>query len=122
MVVCLRSIHPLRIFPSKVSQEAEAGYNNGHEVEDRGGEEAGHDTLIFAREAKFRRRDRVGGDEDEPDYHGAWDGEEGVFGPDVGDESCFAEDGGEDGGVESGAPDPVAGLFAVGLGEVPIPD
>lgn len=41
-----------------------------------------------------------------------------VLGPDVGDESGFAEDGGKCRGVDSGAPDPVAGDLAIALNEV----
>ena len=65
---------------------------------------------------------RVGSDEDEPDDHRARDGEECVFGPDVRDQRRLAEDRGQHGGVEGGAPDPVASHFAVGLGQVPVPD
>lgn len=64
----------------------------------------------------------VGGEEEQPEEQGAGDGEDVVFGPDVGDEGGFAEDGGDGGGVDGGAPDPVAGELAVALDEVGVED
>ena len=122
MVVRLRAVHALVVFPGEVAEQAQGRQDDGHEVEERGGEEARHRAGVFGGEAEFGGGGGVGGDEDEPDDHGAGDGEEGVFGPDVGDESGFAEHGREDGGVERGAPDPVAGDLAVGLRGVVEPD
>lgn len=60
----------------------------------------------------------VYGEEDKPDEEGSWDGEDGVFGPDVGDEGRFTQHDEEDGRVGGGAPKPVAGNLAVGEDEV----
>ena len=85
VVVGLRAVHALVVFPREITEEAEAGQDDGHEVEDGGGEEAGDYACVFGGEAEFGRHGCIGGDEDEPDDHRAGDGEEGVFGPDVGD-------------------------------------
>ena len=99
MVVRLRAVHTLVVLPSEIAQQAETRQCDRHEVEDRRGEEAGHDAGVFGGEAELGRHRCVGGDEDEPDDHRARDGEEGVFGPDIGDQSRFAEDCGQHGGV-----------------------
>ncbi len=122
MVVRLRAVHALCVLPGEVAQEAEERDEQGHGVEDGGGEEARDDGVVFGREAKFGRHCGVDGDEAEPDDHAAGDGEEGVFGPDVGDQRGFAEHRAQHRRVQFCAPDPVAGDSAVALGEVPVPD
>ncbi len=122
MVVRLRAVHALCVLPGEVAQEAEERDEQGHGVEDGGGEEARDDGVVFGREAKFGRHGGVDGDEAEPDDHAAGDGEEGVFGPDVGDQRGFAEHRAQHRRVQCCAPDPVAGDSAVALGEVPVPD
>ena len=47
MVVGLRAIHALCVFPAKVSQEGEDGDQESHEVENGGGEEARDDGVVF---------------------------------------------------------------------------
>ena len=47
MVVGLRPVHALVVLPAEIAQEAETRQHDGHEVEDRGGEEAGHDARVF---------------------------------------------------------------------------
>ena len=122
VVVGLRPVHALGVLPGEVAQQAEARQHQRHQVEDGRGEEAGDDAGVFGRESQFGRHGRVGCDEGQPDDHRPGDGEEGVFGPDVGDERRFAQHGGQHGRVECGAPDPVPGYLAVGLRQIPVPD
>lgn len=79
--------------------------------------------MIFRRESHGGRGDGgVDGDENHPDDHGTGDGEDGILGPDVGDERRLAQHRGQDGRVERRAPDPMARDLAVALGEVILPD
>ena len=122
MVVGLGLVHALGVFPSEVAHQSKEWDDHRHEVEDWGGEEARYDACVFGGEAQFRCYGRVGGDEAEPDHHAAWNGDECVFGPDVGDEGGLAEHSCKDSSVESSSPDPMAGYPAVILGRVPEPD
>ena len=56
-------------------------------------------AVVFGGEVEFGRDGRVDGDEGHPDDHAAGDGENGVFGPNVGDQRGFAQNGGEDSGI-----------------------
>ena len=113
-MVRLRVVHAFCVFPRKVAQQADHGDDEPLGVEDGRGEEVGDDVVVFGREAQFGRHRAVDRDEGHPEDHAAWDGENGVFGPDVGDQRGFAEHGGQHGRVEACAPDPVAGCLAVG--------
>lgn len=63
MVVGLRAVHALVVLPAKVSQEADDREEDGHEVEDGGGEEARDDGEVFGAEVKFGGDGAVDGDE-----------------------------------------------------------
>lgn len=76
------------------------------------------DAAVLGAEVEERRDGAVDGDVDEPDGEAAGDGEDGVFRPGVGSQCGLAEDGDERGGVDGGAPDPVAGDGAVGEDQV----
>ena len=121
VVVRLGLVHALSIFPRDVAHQTQPRDHQCHAVEDRRLEGPWDDACVFVREAAGdqRRHGAVDGNEDEPERHAAWDGEEGPFGPNIGYERGFAQDRGENGGVEGGSPDPMAGCFAVALGEVP---
>lgn len=90
MVVRLRAVHALAVFPRDVAEEAEHGEDERHEPEDGGGEQARDDAVVFGGETEFGRHGGVDGDEGHPDDHAAGDGEDGVFGPDVGYQRGFA--------------------------------
>ena len=100
VVICLRAVHTLVVLPGEVAEESEEREEDGHDVEDRGSKHAGDDSVVFRRKADFRRHGTVDGDEGEPDDHRAGDGEEGVFGPDIRDQGCFAEHHAQNRGVE----------------------
>lgn len=53
-------------------------------------------------------------DEDQPDDIRAWNGDDGVFGPDIDDKGCFAKDNAENRGIQTRTPEPVAADLAVG--------
>lgn len=53
VVVRLRAIHALRVFPGEIAEEAEGGEEDDHEVEDWGGEELGDDALVFGGHPDF---------------------------------------------------------------------
>ena len=91
MVVSLRTVHAFVVFPGEVTQEAKARQDQGHEIENRRGEEPRHDAVVLGGEAQFGGHGGIGGNEDEPDDHGTRNGEEGPFGPDVGHQSRFAQ-------------------------------
>jgi len=122
VMVRLRAVHALCVFPAKVAQEREDGDDKGHEVEDWRRKEARDDGVVFGGKPQLGRHGRVDRDESEPDDHAAGDGEECVFGPDIRNKGGFAEHDTKHRGVKCGAPDPVAGDFAVALGQVPVPD
>lgn len=122
MVVRLREVHALCVLPSEVAEEAGHGEEDELDVEDGRGEEDGDDAEVFGAEANFGGDGCVDGDEGEPDDHRSRDGEDGVFGPYVGDEGGFAEYGGQHGGVKRSAPYPVACRFAVALWQVVVED
>lgn len=122
VVVGLRAVHALAVFPRDVAQEAEDGDDEGHEPEDGRGEEVGDDAGVFGGEAEFGRDGGVDGDEGHPDHHAAGDGEDGVLGPDVGHQRGLAQDRGKHGRIQRCAPHPVPGDFAVALRQIPVPD
>ena len=122
MMVGLRAVHALCVFPAKVPQEGQHRDQEGHEVENRGGEEARDDGVVFGGKPEFGRNGGVDRNEGEPDDHAAWDGEEGIFCPDVRDECGFTEDGAKHCSIEGRPPDPMPRDFAITLGKIPEPD
>lgn len=119
VVVMLRVVHALGVLPGEITHETDAGEDDGHQVEDGGFEEDGDGAVVFVGESDGGGGVTVGREEDQPKEHGAGNGDEGVFGPEVGDESGLSENSGQDRCVQCLAPDPVAGSFAVGHGEIP---
>jgi hypothetical protein len=89
-MISLGTIHSFAVFPGDISEETEDGDDEGHKIEDGGCEEPGDDTGVFGGEVEHGGDGAVDGDEDHPDYKGAWNGKEGPFCPDVSDESCFS--------------------------------
>ena len=71
------------LFPGKVSQQTEDWEDEAHDPEDGRGEETGGNAVIFGGEVKFWCDGGIDGDECHPDDHGAWNGENGIFRPDV---------------------------------------
>lgn len=67
---------------------------------------------------EFGRDPGVQRQEEEPEQQRPRDGDDVPFGPRVGDEAGFAEDGDEGAGVDGRAPYPVTGRLAVGLDQV----
>ena len=69
MMIRLREVHALGVFPSDVAEQAGGREDEGERVEDRGGEHDGDDAGEFDREAAsdFRGDGGVDGDEDQPD-------------------------------------------------------
>ena len=122
MVVCLWFVHSLGVLPGEVAEEAEDGQNDHHEVEDWRGKDLRYDTFVFGRDADLGGHNAVYGKEDQPNSHTAGYRDERVLRPDIGHESCFPKDRGEDGAVDHGAPDPVTSHFAIALDEIIEPD
>ena len=120
VVIRLRQVHALGILPGEVAQETDGGQEDVHGVEDWGCEEAAEDADVLGGEVgeDFRHDRGVEGHEAQPDKEATGDGDDGVLGPDVGDECCLAEDDRKHGSVESQCPDPVASNFAVRLWQV----
>ena len=121
VVIGLRSVHALGVFPGKVTQQAEGREHHGHQVEDRRGEEARDDPGVLGRESKLRGHGGVSRYETQPEDHAAWDGDKGVLRPDVRDESSFPQNCCKHGSVQGRTPDPVTGYFSVALWQVPEP-
>ena len=118
VVVCLRGVHALGVLVREVPEKTQRRQKDDEGVEDRRAENDGDDIFVFCREADGRCDGAEGREEDEPDEHAARNGHDGVFGPDVGYKSGFAENDGEHGGKETGAPDPVTANLAVGEDEI----
>jgi len=119
VVVMLGVVHALGVLPGIITHQTDTRQDDGHQVEYGSFEEHGDGTVVLLGESNGGSSETVGREEDQPDDHGAGDSDEGVFGPEVGDESSLAEDRGENGGVECLAPDPVTGSLAIGCGEIP---
>ena len=84
MMVRLRAVHALGVFPRKVAEEAERGQDKSHEPEDGRWEEIGDHALVFGGEAELGSNGCIDGDEAHPDHHAAGNGKDSIFGPDVG--------------------------------------
>ena len=115
MVVALREVHALGILPSKVSDQTERRQHDDHCPEPWIGEQTLNDANVFVRDVDHWCHCRIDGHKDEPQKEGSWDGKNGVLGPDVGDETGLQEDGGQIGGVGSGAPCPVTSISTIPL-------
>ena len=85
MMIGLWAIHALVVLPSEVTEQRKERKEDDHEVENRGGEHSRDNSVVLGAEIEFRGDSAVDWNKCEPDDHGARDGEEGVFCPDIGD-------------------------------------
>jgi len=100
MVVRLRIIHSLGIFPRKVSNETQGRQNHyRHQPEIRIGQEDRKHVDVLRGKSQLGCDGGVDGQENEPNGERSGYGEDSVFGPHIGDERCLAENGDESGGV-----------------------
>lgn len=63
MMVCLRPVHSFRVFPGEVTQETDDWQNNGHNIEDRRGEESWDYSMVLGGEANYGGDSGVDGNE-----------------------------------------------------------
>lgn len=114
-MIGLRSVHALGVFPSDIAEKTEDRDDESHEPEYGGSKKTRDDSVVFGGEVKHRSDGAVDRNEGEPDDKTAWDGKEGPFGPEVGDEGCLAEDSDKNGSVECSTPDPMTGDSTIAL-------
>ena len=113
MMVRLWVIHALGVFPRKVAYQTNRRQGDDRKPEPRAGHDDRQCVDIFRAEVQLGRDESVDGQEDEPDRNTAGDGDDGVFGPDVGDQGCLCEDCHETCCVHGGTPNPVASKFTI---------
>jgi hypothetical protein len=89
VMIGLRFVHALGIFPGNIARETEDGDDHGHEPEAGVGKGARDDASVLGGEVEEGRDGAVKGDEAKPDDHAARDGKEGPFCPNVSHESGF---------------------------------
>jgi hypothetical protein len=84
-MVCLRSVHTLRILPDKVTQEAHNGEADRLEPEHRAFVDPWYGTEVLHGHACHRRYDTIDGSKHVPNGHASRNGEDMVLSPVVGD-------------------------------------
>lgn len=114
VMVRLRKVHSLCVFPGKVPDEAQRRKDDDHAPEGGTAEQLGNDAVKFHAEAEFRRHYAVDWKEDEPDDQTSRYCDHCVLGPDVGDQSSFAQGSDETSCIQGCTPYPVACYLAVG--------
>lgn len=110
------------LFPGKVPQQTQDRQDQCHQPEDRTGKESRQGALVFGGKIQLRGHGGVGREEGHPDQHTAWDGQDGVFGPDVGHQCGFAQDRPEHRRVQGRSPHPMPRHLTVRLGKIISPD
>jgi hypothetical protein len=118
VMVGLRVVHALGVLPGIISEKAKDGNDNDSQPEGNTGEESRDNASIFHAESKLGCNSRIDGQEDEPDCKTARDGNHSVFGPEVGDECCFAESSDQASCVKSGSPHPVSSNLTITLWQI----
>ena len=113
MVVRLWVIHALGVFPRKVAYQTNRRQGDDRKPEPRAGHDDRQCVDIFRAEVQLGRDESVYWQEDEPDRDTAGNGKDGVFSPDVGDQSSLREHCHKTCRVHGGTPYPVASNLAV---------
>lgn len=118
MVIGLRQVHALRIFPRKVAGETESWQDNSHQVELRYRKYNRNNALVFPREADGRSGISVSWQENQPNQKRARNRHDVIFRPNGGDERCFSEYGDEDSRVQTCTPNPVSSRHTILLFQI----
>lgn len=122
MVIRLGSPQPLAELPRKVSEQTEDGQRRHLDPEDGTGEQPGDNAKVLDTDVQLGRHLTVDGHKNDPNSHGTGDGDDVVFGPVVGYQRSFAQDGKQDGAVHGRTPDPLSAGESVALGPIVEPE